>query len=288
MSGQTVMTFTTTVSTNLNILFVGDSISQQFAQEFFAAVLGEEHDRSHAIIRSFINGQVFDNSGLHVCSSLVTPARGRGVSAYWCVLALMSNRTEAPYYVNCKNENFWVGQDGKKLAEYRYPYPCHEATALLKMNSSKNNRATTWYRTANIGNGTRSQELHHVGGFNCCVLRPQHGWMELREITRERIVEEIELCNRVVGARTAILTTLPLNNNVITPSDWEGIIHINEVMREIARDWQPPLPGDAGVHTVLVQEFGNFTNQILWWNAKADYDCICVNSFFKPCSCQCV
>ena len=47
MSGRTVLNFTTTISTDLNILFIGDSISQQFAQGFYASVLGEENVGSH-------------------------------------------------------------------------------------------------------------------------------------------------------------------------------------------------------------------------------------------------
>ena len=47
MSGRTILNFTTTISTDLNILFIGDSISQQFAQGFYASVLGEENVGSH-------------------------------------------------------------------------------------------------------------------------------------------------------------------------------------------------------------------------------------------------
>ena len=47
MSGRTVLNFTTTISTDLNILFIGDSISQQFAQGFYASVLGEDNVGSH-------------------------------------------------------------------------------------------------------------------------------------------------------------------------------------------------------------------------------------------------
>jgi len=283
ISGRTVLNFTTTISTDLNILFVGDSIAQQFAQGFYASVLGEENVRSHVITRSFINGRDIEttNSGLHVCSSLVAPTRGGGVSAYWRVLELMSKRTEALAYVNCKREKGWLGQDGKKLSRKRYTYPSSggEANPLVKENTTKNNGATTFYQSQ-INYNESQQQFYQVGGFDCCVLRLQHGWMELHEITRDRIVEEIELCNTVVGATTVIVSTLPLNNNVLTPSDWEGIIAINEIIRDIARSWKPPSPEDGGVQWVLVQEFGNFTNQILWQNAHVSlfvaYTCICL------------
>merc|ERR1712238_264146 len=37
-------------------------------------------------------------------------------------------------------------------------------------------------------------------------------------------------------------------------------------IRDIARTWNPSPPG--GVQTVMVQEFGNFTSQIIWKHAK--------------------
>ncbi|KAL7531048.1 hypothetical protein ACHAXR_007926 [Thalassiosira sp. AJA248-18] len=267
ISERSVLNFTTTISTDLNILFIGDSISQQFAQGFYSSLLGEAYMGSHVITRSFINGQHFPSSGLHVCSSIVAPTRGGGASAYWRVLELMSNRTEAPWYVNCKKEKGWLLQDGKKLSRHRFPYPPIEAkNDLVKVNTSKNNGATTWYRTQ-LNYNESQQQLYQVGGFDCCVLRLQHGWMELHEITRERIVDEIELCNKVVGAKSVIISTLPLNNNILTVSDWESLININQIIRDIARTWNPPSPGNDGIQWVLVQEFGNFTNQILWWNA---------------------
>lgn len=276
MSGRTILNFTTTISTDLNILFIGDSISQQFAQGFYSSVLdGERHIGSHYITRSFINGQVFQNSGLHVCSSLVAPARGGGVSAYWRVLELMSKQNSVEWYVNCKRDKTWWAREGERLATHRYPFPTDGPNELIKVNTNKNNGATTWYRKIFNDTGYRNvtetqspeQQYYSVGGFDCCVLRIQHGWMELHEITRERVVEEIELCNKVVGASTVIISTLPLNNNVITSSDWEGIISLNSVIRDIARNWKPV---ENGLQWVLVQEFGNFTNQILWRNAEVN------------------
>ena len=267
LSGRAILNFTTTISTDLNILFVGDSITQQFAQGFYASVVAEDSMGSHSITRSFINGQIFGNSGLHVCTSIVAPTRGGGASAYWRVLELMSNRTER-VFVNCKREKGFDRQEGKRLSRYRYAYPPNKTkNELAKVNTNRNNGATTWYRTRLDHNDTQKQ-YYQVEGFDCCVLRLQHGWMELQEITRERIVEEIELCNTVVGAKTVVVSTLPLNNNVLTKADWELIIKINDIIRTIAQNWKPPASEGDGVKYVLVQEFGMLTNQILWLNAQ--------------------
>ena len=220
------------------------------------------------IKRSFINGQDIQtsNSGLHVCSSVVAPTRGGGTAAYWRVLELMSNKTKVSAYVNCKRDKTWLEQEAKKLMQYhRYSYPVNgtRANVLVKKKTNKNNGATTWYEHQPQSDVTQQQQ-YNVGSYDCCVIRPQHGWMKIEEITRERIVEEIVLCNQVTGASTVIISTLPLNNNVITPSDWEGIITINQMIRDIAQTWK----SSSGVRHVLVQEFGNLTNQMLWLNAQ--------------------
>ena len=91
---------------------------------------------------------------------------------------------------------------------------------------------------------------------------------KLKDITRERVVDAINLCNELVGAQIVIITTLQFNNNIKTPQDWNITILINEIIRDIAATWQPAKNGGGGVQHVLVQEFGNLTNQILWMNAQ--------------------
>ncbi|KAL9182202.1 hypothetical protein ACHAXT_012854 [Thalassiosira profunda] len=272
LSGRrSVLNFTATISTDLKILFVGDSISQQFAEGFYSSVHSDDYAGGYTILRSFVNdgepifanGKIFSRSGLHVCSSLVAPARGGGVSAYWRVLELMSKTTERKSYVNCKKETYWNAGEAALLSDHRYNHPPGATKkGMEKVETTRNNGATTWVRSET----DNSTKRHRVGGFDACVLRPQHGWMALGDITRDRIEEEIRLCGKTAGAQTAIVSTLPLNNNVLTPEDWDGILRINEQIRDIALEWNASAADE--VRWVLVQEFGNLTNQILWRNAK--------------------
>ena len=106
-----------------------------------------------------------------------------------------------------------------------------------------------------------------VGAFDAAVIRIPHGWMSIRDVTRERIVEAINLAHDNLGVETVVVTTLPLNNNVLDAADWRGVGEINEAIREIAASWSPA-DGLHGVKWVLVQEFGQLTNQILYKNAQ--------------------
>ena len=112
-----------------------------------------------------------------------------------------------------------------------------------------------------------------MGPFDAVIMRIPHGWMSISDITRERLVEAIKLAHENLGVTTVIITTLPLNNNVLDENDWRGIHGINDMIRDVARTWPSPSPlasqsAKRGVEWVLVQEFGEFTNQILWKNAQ--------------------
>ena len=279
LSSTTVLKFKTTISTNLKILFLGDSITQQFASNFYGSVLGEEHEGGHVVLRSFKNGASDDpRVCLHVCRSVVAPVRGGGVCAYWRVLELMSAKNEAPY-VNCKNEKGWSANESVALSNHRYSHPAGGPNALVRENSTRDNRSTVWYVTPIHG-----EELKpfSVAAFDCVVLRVPHGWMDLHEITRDRIVEEVELLHALFGARAVVISTLPFNNNVVTRSDWRHLIEINGMIRDVAKNWTKPPPNKEGVRWVLVQEFGNFTNQILWENARRlGYDNVSVPDFAR-------
>jgi len=258
LSGRAHLSFTTTISTNLNILFLGDSVAQQFAQGFYASVLGEGNYGGHIILDAF---QMGNRAGLHVDKSLVAPTRGGGACAYWRALALMNNGTMG--YVD------FLGQQGEELVNYRYAYPAGDVNTLVKNRTTKlpSGAETTHFQSELHRNDTE-QTFFEVGKIDACVIRLPHGWIQLQDITRDRLVQHINLCNKVVGAPTVIISTLPLNNNVETPYDWQDLIKINQIIRDIAQSWKPPSHGDDGVRVVLVQEFGNFTNQILWKNAQ--------------------
>lgn len=273
LSGRSVLNFTTTISTgDLNIMFVGDSIAQQFAQGFYSSALEDEKVGGHVIARAFYNdghvlsidGRYFSKSGLHVCSSIVAPTRGGGSASYFRVLELMSNKTEVRSNVNCKREKTWSRQEAKRLANYTYVYPATSTeNKLVKKETNKNNGSTTWMQSEPPDAKNRTSV--NINGVDVAVLRPQHGWMKLDEITRDRLIEQVELMHEVFGARVVVISTLPLNNNVITKDDWERVIQINGFIRDIVHDWTPR--SEDAVQWILVQEFANLTNQMLWHNA---------------------
>jgi hypothetical protein len=103
-----------------------------------------------------------------------------------------------------------------------------------------------------------------VNKFDVVILRPS-SWLRLHDLNNAtRFIETIETAHRTLGATMIVIPTLPLWNNVRTENDWKIVSEINRMIREVARNITQ---SDGVVEYVLVQEFGNLTNQVLKENA---------------------
>ncbi|KAL7532351.1 hypothetical protein ACHAXR_004578 [Thalassiosira sp. AJA248-18] len=238
--------FTTTVSTNLNILFMGDSLAHQFSQGFEAAVLGKgQEGKRHVHSKYNIGSKQFD------CLVTSAPIRGGGATAFWRYTKLLERKRWKrihPCYVMERN---WGHNFVHNLLDYKYTDPAPEA----------------------------SNKQLSISGFDAVVIRLPHGWMKAEELTYERIKEVVIFCQELLGARAVIFSTVGLDNNAVTPEMWAGVIKINEIIHDVAKSWEPPSDGD-GVQWILVQEFSNFTSSILHENGKfIGYD-VTSNKFF--------
>lgn len=256
LSKSTILNFTTSISTNLNLLFLGDSIAEQFSQSWDASVLGAGYE-THRFAKTYRNGP--DNINVHNCLSVSAPIRGGGVSAFWRIATLMSEVTQTNDFINlCDHKvKTWSGKQAFDLVSHQY--------ANIDMTNDKQ-YAHHIKKNTTFGVVDLTDDAKSVNAFDAIIMRIPHGWLTLQQITRERIVNAINLSNRHTGAHTVIISTLPLNNNVVTASDWKKVTELNRMIRDIARTWTYSEPGK--VKHILVQEFGNFTNQILRMNAE--------------------
>ena len=276
VNNSAIFNFTTTISTDLKVLFIGDSIMQQLAQNVYSSVLLHDNvsykpndfswggkDGRHVVLRSFINGIHPEMSGLHVCSSISAPVHGGGAVAYYRLLDLPTKEGEKDYFY-CKNDKGWSMTDVRGLLDFEVHQYDGKARPLVHANSSHDSGATTFYKSQDADPANVSGV--QVGKFNAIILRPPGpGWMKLREITRERILESIQLLHELFGVETIILTTLMFNNNVLSLNDWKDLLRINDMIRDISHNWDI---NKSGVKFVLVQDLGTFTNEILWMNAR--------------------
>ena len=236
-----VLDFTATISSNLKLLLIGDSVMIQLAQAFDEMLGGHELNSRNILwemTRTYHKHRDVDGG------SFVGPTRGGGVSATWRMTGLLSKSNKGRKPANSRGGG-WSDVEIDKLLNHEYPDPSSNGQTLTK-----------------------------VGAFDAVIFRVMHGWMHHNEITHDRLVEAIELSNELFGAKTVILMNIPFTNNVKTMEDYLAVQAINNDIQDIANKWHlryKDLKSDGdrkGVENVLVQDFDAFYKHVIWSNAR--------------------
>lgn len=241
-----VLDFTISISTNLKLLLIGDSVMVQLSQAF------DELIGMNDIYRK----TVWEAWNGHDGGTIVAPTRGGGVSALWRMTGLLSTSRKGKPPANSAGGG-WSDKEINTFKTYSY-----------NTTTSLDNDDGQAYGTANNNTTTTT-----IDNFDIVVLRVMHGWMKVHEITHGRLVEAIELSGELLGAKTVVLMTIPFTNNVKTVEEMTRINEINNDIRQIAHDWRSSRiekseKGSGDVQHVLVLEYGTFYNHIIWSNAR--------------------
>jgi hypothetical protein len=226
-----VLDFTTSVTTDLKILFMGDSVSMQYSQGFEEGA-GALH--AHRTVLRYSWGF---HEGLHVSA----PVRGGGVVAGWRITDLLSR----------KGEN--------------KPLPVSDGGGWVR-NDVHNLTAHTYNVTDDQGEVEGSNT---VGSFDAMVLRIPHGWITLDQISEKALNETVHLAHELFGVSSIVLISLPFVNNVITMEDWRLLKEKNTLIRDFVRNWDSSGGArSSGVKHLLLLEFGDFADSLMEWNAR--------------------
>lgn len=252
--------FIASIHTNLKIIFVGDSISAQFAQAFDSAALdaGQEDSVRAKDTMSVTSPDV-------VCMSISSPIRGGGVSAFWRVTnLLLKENNRWPAHCSWVTKQHW--NEGQALMFLNHEYNSTKLVMPSNAEYNQNSRTSSEFWQHKKLASLKAGNVNVVNTFDAAIMRLPHGWLELDYMNNStRINEAIKTTYRVLGATTIVIPTLPLYNNVKSENDWKTVDRINRLIREVARDITE---SEGDIQYVLVQEFGNLTNQVLVENAK--------------------
>lgn len=254
LSHRGVLDFKVSITTDLNMIFIGDSIASQLAQAFDASVLEPHYDyNSNSVKRHFHSSQYMPEVP-HLCVTESAPIRGGGVSAYMRHNFMISSSSMKRRVVCEHGSKSWGLDVVDSLLDYQYQHPVNKQQHRYK----SDNQSSELFRST------------RVGSFNAAILKiPALSWIKrIGSVTKERIMEEIDLVGKYFGVETVIISTLTFSNNVLTLDDWNGLLAVNEMIRQIAKSWEFSPTKDNIVRWILVQELANFTNQIIWTNAK--------------------
>ena len=247
-SSGRVLDVTVTITTNLKILFIGDSVTVQLSEVFDESLGGLEMQSRTVLWESWSK-----NEG----GTIVSPTRGGGISALWRMTGLLSNSRKNKPPAN-RHGGGWSDVEVNTLLNHSYYN----------------------YGPTSISNQQQHQEQEQlpphntnqtIATFDIVILRVMHGWMTLAEITHDRLVEAIELCHELLGATTVLLMTVPFSNNVKNEDELANVRQINEDIHEIATTWHErnkTVDNRGGsVQHVLVIDYGMYVNQVIWTNA---------------------
>ena len=194
-----VLDIGTTISTNLNILHIGDSVTQQIAgamDEMLGAY--ELQSRNSVQLKNALKSQYFSSSAGYT----VAPTYGGGAQFTWRVVKLLSKSLQDESRPGFHGA--WQTDMAKEFLNLTYQWK-GDTVAVKKMDA--------------------------------VIFRVTHGWMNFDEITRERIIEAAELAQSLLGADTIIFLTVPFSNNVKTIDDLASVKQINIMIHEIANTW---------------------------------------------------
>ena len=236
-----ILDFTVSISTNLKLLLIGDSVMVQLAQAFDELIIPDDATTNNQTATSSHREVVWEAWRGHD-GGTIAKTRGGGISALWRMTGLLSQSKKGAPPANSAGGG-WSDKEITALKSYSY---------------------------IPEGGGSSSSKNATIGNFDVVVLRVMHGWMKGTEITHDRLVEAVTLSGELLGAKTVVLMTVPFTNNVLDTDEMTRVKFINRDIRDIARTWSTRSDESAGggVQHVLVLEYGTYYNHIIWSNAR--------------------
>ena len=199
LQGKGVLNFGTTISTDLKIMIMGDSLGIMFTQGFEnAAGASSEH---YTVIR-------FTGNGGYEGNTVAAPVRGGGVVAGWRITAMLQRKNE-----------------GAPLPNLGPGWRREDATRLLNH---------TYFSTMSA-----SSPIKTVGSMDVLVFRIMHGWVPFDQITQQTLQETIELAHELLGIKTVVFFNVPFTNNIRTMKEVQEMERKNSMIREFCMNWKP-------------------------------------------------
>jgi hypothetical protein len=168
--------------------------------------------------------------GGHESTSVAAPVDGGGVLAAFRMTGMLleAHRGQAPPNAGGGG---WLPEHVQQLLNHTYRYDKHQKV---------------------------------VERFDAMIFRIPHGWLKLEDITEATLTESLMMAHKLFAVQTAIVLTLPLNNNVKTMEELEQLHQTNVMIRRVVDSWSE----ESGPQDVLLMDFGTWADQLTEWNAR--------------------
>ena len=225
--------FSTTVKSNKSILFIGDSVAQQ---------LSETLDESLGITKSWSHhkNEVFDDR----------IGYRRGFDGYKDgnkeIISFSSPTNGGGSSSYWRMTDIWIAEnEGKKLPPHTGGGWSQHQVKVLRNQFLKVNNATTLD----------------------AIIITYNNWITPDPNTLEtRYRKAIHLAKSTFKTKSIILVTYPFTKTVNSTKRWNDVYEYNKMIRRISTENNQNATSNT---TIVVLEFGNLTNQLLWTNARS-------------------
>ena len=224
--------FATTVKSTKRVLFIGDSVAQQLSEAF---------DESLGIISSWYRqtGEVDESIG-----------HRKGFDGY---------------------------KDGnKETISFSYPTNGGGASAYWRMTDIWTSMNKGKPLPPHVGGGWNQHQIKVLRNqlmnrfknteFDAVIMNYNNWvWPDVEEL-EIRYREAIHLTRTAFNATAIILVTYPFTKTVNSTKRWTDVHEYNNMLRRISTENDQNSSNDV---SIMVLEFGNFANQLLWTNARS-------------------
>lgn len=242
-----LLDFATTISTDLRILIMGDSVAIQLAN-----VLEEALGISKAS-KKVLRISWGDFEGLAASG----PTHGGGLVASWRITGMLRRDRENKTLPNSPGGG-WVRSDATELQQFRWE-PSSVAPISPTLTQNKTNAGKLAAKT--------------VGSFDSFIFRIPHGWIDLDQITNDSLVETVSLASELFHTETVTFVNTPFSNNIKSAEDMLGRTRANKLVQDFAAAYNQQIHlrflqegthrGTLGVQRIQILDFGRFTDEVI-------------------------
>ncbi len=192
---EKILNVATYIRTNLKIIAVGDSVLVQLFETFLEAldpdvdsmesIKADEQNRTRTATK--YRTLYRDAWHFHSLTTVGAPTNGGGAVALLRMVGFLMKEGRGKKPPNASpNKDGWGGfrvQHVEEILAHNYSIP--------------------------IGSNA-SEDLHTIESFDAMIYRIPHGWLDLGQITKEKILKSVLFAQELFGIRTVILPSLYL------------------------------------------------------------------------------
>jgi hypothetical protein len=116
--------------------------------------------------------------------------------------------------------------------------------------------------------------------FDVLIFRIPHGWIQFDAIDENRLRESLQLAHDLFGVKTAIVSTLPMNNNVFGNHDLVTLKNVNKMIQSFVDSYRLEILNNTSklmahydtsnttIDYVMLMDFARLENELTMANAK--------------------